>query len=237
MWYKKYGWDENPFSVKPSPEGLVGLDEHREKILDFVHSGTICFLTGPAGVGKSSTLKWIQQNIKGHIPIYIDAEQTEGIFDLSEYLKQHRTLWETMLGYEYPKSVVILLDESHATEEKLKKTLKLFWDHDYIKSIVITQIPPLNNFSSSIRNRIGGRVVRLDKMSIQNVHKMVELRTDGRSPFTKDALELIAKKSDYVPRKILENCEAVCIGVHGKKDIDVSDVNKVLGKKTVLKKR
>lgn len=237
MWYKKYGWSENPFSVKPSAEGLVGLDGHREKILDFVHSGTICFLTGPAGVGKSSILKWVQENVKGHVPIYIDAENIGVTFDLSEYLKQHKSLWESFLGYDYPRSVVILLDESHATEDKFKKTLKLFWDHDYIKSVVLTQIPPLNNFNKSVRNRIGDRVIRLDRMGVKNVYEMIELRTDGKNPFTKDALELIAKKSDYIPRKILENCEAACISVKGKKIIDVSDVNNLLGKKTVLKKR
>ncbi len=231
MWYKKYGWSENPFSVKPSADRLIGLDEKRNKLLNFVHSGTICFLTGPAGVGKSSTLKWVQQNIEGHTPIYIDAEQLEGIFDLSEYLKQHRTLWETILGHEYPKSVVILLDESHATEDRFKKTLKLYWDHDYIKSIVITQIPPLKNFSSSVRNRIGNRIIRLDKMDMENVHKMIISRTEDNNPFTKESLELIAKKSEYIPRKILENCEIVCIEMDGKEKIDVSDVQEVLGKK------
>lgn len=232
MWYKKYGWDENPFSVKPAAERLVGLDERRDKLLDFVHSGTICFLTGSAGVGKSSMLKWIQHNVKGHTPIYIDAEQLgDELFDLSEYLKQHRTLWETVLGHEYPKSVVVLLDEAHATEDKLKKALKLYWDHDYIKSIVITQIPSLNNFSSSVRNRVGNRVIKLDRMEGKNVHKMIELRTEGKNPLTKDAINFISKKSNFIPRKILENCEAVCIALRGKKDINASDVRKVLGKK------
>lgn len=231
MLYKKYGWSENPFSVKPSADGLIGLDEKRNKLLNFVHSGTICFLTGPAGVGKSSMLKWVQQNIEGHTPIYIDAEQLEGIFDLPEYLRQSRTLWETVLGYEYPKSVVILLDESHATEDKFKQTLKFYWDHDYIKSIVITQIPPLKNFSSSVRNRIGNRIIRLDKLGMENIHKMIGSRTEGNSPLTKEALELIAKKSEYIPRKILENCEIVCIEMDGKEKIDVSDVQEVLGKK------
>lgn len=233
MWYKKYGWSENPFSVKPSYDGLVGLEDRRTKLLDFVHSGTICFLTGPAGVGKSSMLKWIQYNIKDHTPIYIDAEQLSSeIFDLGEYLRQHRTLWEAVMGHEYPKDVIVLLDESHATEEKLKKALKLYWDHDYIKSIVLTQIPPLKNFSSSVRNRIGSRIVRLDRMDIKDVHRMIGLRTCDSNPFTKEALDIIAKKSDYIPRKILENCEAVCIEVKGKKTIDASDVEKVLGKKS-----
>lgn len=233
MWYKKYGWDENPFSVKPTAEKLVGLDGKRKKILDFVHAGTICFLTGDAGVGKSSTLKWVQHNIRGHTPMYIDAEQLgDDLFDLSEYLKEHRTLWETVMGHEYPKNVVVLLDEAHATEDKVKKALKLYWDHDYIKSIVITQIHPLKNFSSSIRNRVGNRVIRLDKLSNQNVHELIDLRTENNNPFTKEAVDIIAKKSNYIPRKILENCEVICIEMDGKEKIDVSDVKKILGKRS-----
>ena len=236
MWYNRYGWQENPFSVKPNPKKLVGLDKKRNKLLDFVHAGTICFLNGPAGVGKSSTLKWIQYNVKNHTPIYIDAEQLgDDLFDLSEYLKEHRNLWETVIGHDYPKNVVVLLDEAHATEDKLKKALKLYWDHDYIKSVIITQIPSLKNFSSSVRNRIGNRVVKLDKVTEKNVHEMIDLRTESNNPFTKEALGFIAKKSNYIPRKILESCEIVCIEINNKKKIDVSDVKKILGKK--VKKR
>lgn len=232
MWYKKYGWKDNPFSVKPTSKKLVGLDRKRNKLLDFVHAGTICFLTGPAGVGKSSVLKWIQHNVKKHTPLYIDAEQLgEDLFDLSDYLKEHRTLWEAVMGYGYPKNVVVLVDEAHATENKLKKALKLSWDHDYVKSVVITQIPGLKNFSSSVRNRIGSRVVRLDKLSNKNVHELIRLRTGDNNPFTKDALNVIAKESGFIPRKILENCEIACIEMKGKEKIDASDVNKVLGKK------
>jgi len=232
MWYKKYGWSENPFSIKPTPDKLIGLDAKRQKLLDFVHSGNVCFLTGPAGVGKSSTLKWIQYNIKGHTPIFIDAENLDAFFDLSEHLKQHRNLFETVLGHEYPKKAVILLDEAHATEDKVKKALKLFWDHDYIKSVVITQIPDLKNFSSSIRNRVGNRVIRLDKMGNKNIHELINLRTENNHPFTKDAIDIIAKQSKNIPRKILENCERVCIEINGKKKIDASDVRKALSKKS-----
>lgn len=232
MWFKKYGWHENPFSIKPTSERIVGLDNKRNKLLEFVYSGNICFLTGPAGVGKSSTLKWIQHNIKDHTPIYIDAEQLDTLFDLSEYLRQHRTLFETVFGHEYPKNVVILLDEAHATEDKVKKALKLYWDHDYVKSVVITQIPFLNNFNQSIRNRVGNRVIRLEKMNNKNVHDMIKLRTENNNPFTKEAIELIAKKSNYIPRKILENCEIVCIETGSKEKIDTLDVKKVLGEKS-----
>lgn len=230
MWYKKYGWKENPFSVKPNSE-LVGIGKEKKKILDFVDSGTICFLTGQAGTGKSSLLKWIQHNVKKQTPVYIDGEHMCGeLFDLGEYLKQHKSLWESVLGYEYPKSVVVLLDEAHATEDRVKKALKLYWDHDYIKSLVITQIKPLTNFTSSVKNRIGNRMIRLDKLDKKNIHDLIGLRTKGKNPFTKEAVNLIAKKSDYIPRRFLENCEAVCIAAD-KKRIEVSDVQEVLGKK------
>jgi len=230
MWYEKYGWNENPFSVKPSAEKIIGLDEHRDKLLDYVHSGTICLLTGPAGIGKSSMLKWVEQNIKNHKMVYLDAEQAGSLFDLDGYLRQSKTFWERMLGYEYPKNVVLLLDEAHATEETIKKTLKLHWDHDYIKSVVITQINPLNNFAESVRNRVGERIIKLDKMDIKNVFHMIEFRTQGKSPFTNEALVFIAEDSGYIPRKILENCEAVCMAMDGKMNITVSDVESVLRK-------
>ena len=40
---------------------------------------------------------------------------------------------------------------------------------------------------------------------------MIKLRTDGKHPFSDDAIKVIAEKANFIPRKVLENCEVVLV--------------------------
>jgi len=234
-WYRFYGWKQNPFFVK-SDFRVVGLDEEKHNLISFVESGVVCFVTGDHGIGKTSLLKWLERKIKGHVSVYIDCESISEIFDLKEYLKTHKRLWRDFFR-KFPKNVIVLLDEAQASENELKNTLKHYWESDYVKSIVISQTSDLNNFSKAFRKRIGKRVINLQKMPRKDVHEMIELRTGKKNPFTVDAVDYIAKSSGYVPRKILENFEWVCIKLSKrggkKKNIDRHDVAVVLKKRKI----
>ena len=61
-WYLDFGFNENPFSIKTNLN-LVGINNQRKKLLDYINSGDICFLNGPTGTGKSSLLKLINKII------------------------------------------------------------------------------------------------------------------------------------------------------------------------------
>ena len=232
MWFERYGWKENPFTIKLNTN-LVGLEEEKNRLLHYTHSGDICFLTGPHGIGKSSLLRWLQVNLRKHTIIYIDAEEIKNflgdLFRLEDYMKHHRTTWQKLIRRRYPKNIVILLDEAQATEKELTDALKLHWGDGNIKSIVITQVSPnLDKFSESFKHRIGDRVITLDKLSKSTITELVNLRTNLKNPFEGKAIELIAEKSDYIPRKVLENCELVCIAAKDPERITLQDVEEVL---------
>lgn len=229
-WYKSYKWKKNPFLIKPDFH-VVGLEKEKHNLVSYVESGVVCFLTGDHGLGKTSLLRWLEKNIKKHVPVYIDCETISGFFDLGEYLKTHKRLWRDLFR-RFPKNVVVLLDEAQASEDELKSTLKAYWDSDYIKSLVIAQVPDIFNFPKALRKRIGRRGIRLDKMPRKDVHEMIKLRVGKKNPFTDEAIDYIAKKSDYVPRTILESCERICINLakrgKKKKHIDVVDIKDIL---------
>ncbi len=229
MWYNNYGWKENPFSIKTGTD-LVGVEEKKKEVLNYILSGDICLLNGPTGVGKSSLLRWVEENLKDHLIVYIDAAGVDSSFSIASFLKKKTSLWGRISGKEYPKNVVVLLDESQDCDEDLIKALKLHWDHQHVKSIVITQIDPsLDQYTESFRNRIGRRVVKLGKLNISNAYDLIKLRTEGKNPFDKSAVETIVESSGHIPRKILETCEIICTKYAGKKlGINVFDVETVL---------
>ena len=233
MWTEFYGWNENPFSIKINTN-LVGIEEEKRKLLEYVSSGDICFLTGASGVGKSSLLRWIEQSLKKYNIVYISAEDVDSTFKFSERLKIKKGFLQKAFK-KYNKDTILLLDEFQAINNELITALKMHWDQDHIKSMVIAQVDEnLTNFSDALKERIGGRIIKLKGLSKSDLYDLIQLRTNGKIPFEKETVELIAEKSNFIPRRVLENCERLCIEFAGKKEvINAFDAEQVLGNKVI----
>lgn len=217
MWYEQYNWKENPFSIKASTE-LIGLEEKKQELVSYIRSGDICFLNGPTGVGKTSLLKWLEHNLPRHKVIYLDAAGIQPGFSITNYLKKQASLFSKLSGKTFPKNTVILVDESQDCDQELLKALKLHWDHNHIKSIVITQINPhLSQFSQSFKDRIGNRIILLEKLTKSQGYDLIKLRTRNHHPFDLSAIEAILEIADGIPRKIIETAEIICMKFSGKK--------------------
>lgn len=214
IWYKNYGWKSNPFNVRADSK-IFGLDKERELLMNYVLGGNVCFITGPTGAGKTSLLKWLQSNIKGHKIIYLDSSATNDFFNLGKHLKDHRNFFE-LIFHDFPRKVVLLVDEAHCSEKHLKDAIKLYWDNAHVKSVVVAQIPSPNNFSKVFRARAGGRIIRLSNISTEVANGIVDLRTKNKNIFERDAIESMLYISDRNPRKFLENCEKAAMKLAGK---------------------
>ena len=227
---------ENPFSIKANPN-VIDLGKEKKLLMQYIKNGDVCFLTGPTGVGKSSLLLWIKNNLNPYNVFYIDAADVEKSFGIKEFLKNSRRGFDRFRAY--PKNTVVLLDESQDCDYELQKALKLHWDHGHIKSIVITQINQnLKNFSDSFNDRIGRRVIELGKLNKLDAINLINLRLRNKKLFDEKAIEKIIEIADYIPRKILEFCELVYLKNKDKKKIELVDVKKVLrGKNRNIKQK
>ncbi|MDP3026483.1 MAG: ATP-binding protein [Nanoarchaeota archaeon] len=221
--------EENPFSIKANPK-VIGLEKQKKFLIQYIKNGDVCFLTGPTGVGKSSLLLWIKNNLNPYHVFYIDAADVEKSFGIKEFIKNSRRGFDRFRAY--PKNTVVLLDESQDCDYELQKALKLHWDHGHIKSIVITQIDQnLKNFSDSFNDRIGRRIIELGKLNKLDAINLINLRLGNKKLFDEKAIEKIIEIADYIPRKILEFCELVYLKNKDKKKIELVDVKKVLREK------
>jgi len=228
MWFKEYGWKQNPFSIKSNTK-LFGLEEKKKEVINYIQSGDICWLTGITGVGKSSLLKWIEENLKNNKIYYLDAASVQPSFSITKYLTSKNSFFNKLTGNKFPKNTIILVDESQECNKELIKALKLHWDHKNIKSIVVTQIGSLNNFNISFQDRIGKRVVKLGNVSKSDACELIKFRAGDKNPFDKASMEYLIEQAECRPRKILELCEIVCTKMAGKKRfINIFDTETIL---------
>lgn len=216
MWYEKYGFRENPFSVKAS-SNIVGVEKQKNLIKDYILSGDMCFLLGSNGTGKSSLLYWLRENLRGFKVLYIDAAQISDGFSISDFLRNNLSFIDRIRRKKFPDKVIVLLDEGQECRDDFIKALKMHWDHNNIKGVVVAQInKEAGRFSESFRDRIGERRVVMGRISKSDAYDMINSRIGDNNPFEKDALDMIFEKSDFIPRKILENCEILCVKLQGK---------------------
>ncbi len=71
-WFEELGFDSNPFdtSLEASAKSSVGLDKPLEKLEYYVTAGSVVFVEGPLGSGKS-VLLWKLADRLGGKAVYI----------------------------------------------------------------------------------------------------------------------------------------------------------------------
>ena len=178
-WYEELGFDTNPLDTRPNPD-LVGLDEEAERLKNHILKEELCFLNGLTGSGKTSLLLKIQNELRGHKFIYLDAQDLPKDFNLEEELKGKRSFFDKITFKQFPrKKPILLIDEFQSTNPNLILEARGKWESQErkIKSIVIAQISKyLDNVSDSFKDRLGSRIVTLKQLDDFDMRKVLEKR-------------------------------------------------------------
>jgi len=223
-WYEKYGWDEDPFSVRPN-EKLIGLEKEQEKIMSHIHSGVISLITGPTGAGKTSLLLWVEKTIRkqGYTPIRINCIEKKSREEIYKDIRVHRGFTDWVLK-RFPKKTVLLLDEAQCLLKDTGELIKVWWDDKRTHAVVLTSIEEnLSNMTGSFMDRLKEQTVYLPALSLSKIGDLVRLRVGEKNPFNNEAMEAISIRSENIPRRALEICRKVCVACAEK---DVRDITR-----------
>jgi predicted AAA+ superfamily ATPase len=210
VWYQRYGWENNPFDLKPMPDFVSGFDDIRSELLEFIKSGSCCLLLGKEGLGKTSILKWLEKYaLEEGIPLYINTAgmKKEEIEELNiDRLIREKTGFLGMLQKD--KKVILLVDEAQTLPAMMGDAIKRNFDNHMIKSAVLASSgEEVDNLSESLLSLVGMRKVNMRPMKQKEAMDMITKRMGFRNPFGPDCLELIFEKAKFSPKKILEACE------------------------------
>ncbi len=207
LWYKKLGFFNNPFSIKPAAFHSEIIGYELEEIFGKIESGSVIYVCGPMGVGKTTILKNILSKFggKGNV-IYTSSNTSDKKTDFRKLLIN--TSFMNRLFSSPSKNMILLVDEAQdIKKQEANDILKLFKKGNF-KSVVFfgTELPK-EKFSDELNELVKDNVKFLAKLKSEHAVELVRKRIGDVSVITDSSIKKVYKLSGCNPRKLLENCE------------------------------
>jgi type II secretory pathway predicted ATPase ExeA len=243
--YSKWGWKENPFVLRIDPRLFVGYNEQIEAIQSHIkNKHKIALVTGKTGAGKSTFLKWLEQNNENS-KLYISkppekAEDFVKIFtDIFGQSFIERLFGKTPTLYTLPNYInkklkndhlVFMVDESHETNKEVLEWLRVLTDQIDSVSLIMAGMPVLEEKIRSELETFDQRItsrINLTSLSKEEVKELIKKRIEsvggeGIKPFTDVSIDKIYDRTGGFPREVLKFCDRL-INSAMEKNIDVID--------------
>ncbi|MBI2143387.1 ATP-binding protein [Candidatus Woesearchaeota archaeon] len=205
-WFEEFGFDENPFSTDPafSARSSVGLEKPQSELEYYASSGSIVFVEGASGSGKSVLLQKLAEKLGGRA-VFIDAAAAN--VDIRAIVNKKTSLLGRLLG-RTPSNLVLLADNAASLSPGSLELLKYYFDNNHFGAVVLAGTSlKSSGLSPSIIDRIGNRVVKVAPLAEDDAVLMVRNRLGGSALFSEDAVRKIYKMSGKNARKFLQLCE------------------------------
>ncbi|MFP4523391.1 MAG: hypothetical protein ACOCQQ_02560 [Candidatus Nanoarchaeia archaeon] len=214
-WHKKAGYYKNPFICNPHKEqfSFLGNEEKLDKTIYYITSGSILFVEGEAGSGKTKFLKKIIARFRGRV-IYLDAQKILKTVNIEDVLRKRNGFFAS-LGKKLPKDNIVFIDNVTDLPLVNMERLKYYYDQGHIQSIVFAgEKLSKANLPESMVSRIGKRVIKLDSFNYEKAIAMVQERlgedvTDEESVISVEYIKRIFDSSKKNPRRFLVNLHRI----------------------------
>ena len=205
----------NPFKTNIT---IVGRDKETEDTIYRIMSGSMLLIEGKEGYGKTILLKYAIDNFKGKGKvIYVDASKLDKKLDIVELLRKK------------PKGMILLMDNVQELSIRNNEKIKYYYDEDRIKSVVFTTSSYASvEFTDAIRDRIGKNVIKLKKLTQQEVSKIIKTRLGKREEMIPSEIikELYINSENL--NEILNKCAALCNHAkENKRPVELGDIKKL----------
>ncbi len=209
-WYEELYFDENPFTTNPKSfaDKLVGRSDVIDELFYRIRAGSMVFIEGDEGSGKTALLWNVIRRFRGRGKvIYVDCSEIEDV-NIEELLDKRQGVFARLFR-DKPKNMILLLDNVKKLSQTNSERVKYYFDQGYIKSVVFTGEDYLSvNFSQSLRDRIGSRIIELEPIDAYQAIALVRNRIDNLEMVEDNQIKEIFKKSGN-PKEFLNNCDKV----------------------------
>ncbi|MDD5331434.1 MAG: hypothetical protein PHE43_01245 [Candidatus Nanoarchaeia archaeon] len=220
IWFRELGFWNNPFSIKPGAfdNEIYGYDI--DLILSKIENGEVLFIEGGYGRGKTSILKRIIERFGGEKKlIYYSCNRTESSIDVDSLIKG-RTFWTKLFGM-MDDNLILLLDEVQDLGDTDARIIKDYFGNHF-KSIIFVSSDIKAIKVDGIKDLVGDNIIKLGRLDDNIAIDIVRKRIGSLDIISNDMIKELFKMSEYNPRTLLQNCEAVCKVAVKKGDLKVT---------------
>lgn len=214
MWFKKYGYSQNPFNVRENPDFVIDSGNSK-KIIEHLYSNNIVLLHGPTGTGKTSTLLKAGNELGG-VAIRINGKILSGQTNLN-FEKDHYRKAFRLFGLLKPrKDIYVFVDEVQSVPTHLLDQIEGFWNDGLIKGVVCASLndTPANCSPSFIR-RLGNSKLKTkdltDEDCMQILRNRLGIKGGEEKVFEERALRSIIAENNNIPSHIFQDCMDICL--------------------------
>ena len=211
-WYEELDFDENPFDTNPIKfsNKLVGIDDIFEELTYRINAGSIVFVQGKKGNGKTALLWNIIKKFRGRGKlIYVDCAALESDLNIEGLLVRKHGLIGGLLGVK-PRGMILLLDNVSELSNRNMERVKYFFDEGYLNSVVFTGLDfKAVGFSKSLKDRIGKRILTLKELEPFQAVTAIRNRIGDTEIISDELIEAAFIKSGKNMLIFLNNLEKV----------------------------
>src|SRR3989344_1705432 len=207
-WYEQLDFDENPFQDNEDTK-LVGFDDIIDEIHYRIHSGSIVFIEGDEGSGKTALLRKAINTFKGRGKvIYINCKKVDEP-NIVDALRKKYGLFSRLFR-KLPRDMIVLVDGVEELSQKNCERIKNYFDQNYVKSIVFTgnNINSVN-FTDSLKERIS-KVIRIKDITDDDAVDIIHARLDDKEIIPDKVIKDVFGRSKRNTKQFIENCEKLC---------------------------
>ena len=211
MWWRKLGFYTNPFTIKPAPfdNKVFGQDKILEDLYYKIPAGTMSFIEGRLGTGKTTILKNLISKFRGRGKvIYFSCNRIDSELNIEELLKGKYGFWGRLFGM-MPKDMIVLLDEAQQLSAVNTERIKYFFDQGNIKSVLLTGTDYGNtNLHESVKERIGhDGLFKINELTDEQTIAFVRNRVGNTTLVNDDILKKLWHLSGRNPRRLLQRLD------------------------------
>lgn len=224
-WYEELDFYDNPLTTNPESfvNEVVGVDELQDELFYRVEAGSMIFVEGANGLGKTAILRSVIKRFKGRERvIYFDCEQVNEL-DIEELMQKRYGLLGRLFKIT-PKNMIVLLDNVQFLNKKNSEKIKHYFDYGFINSVVFAgERYSKSALPVSVKDRIGKRVLKLRALTEEEAVGLINKRLENVSLISGELIKKIFKSSQKNTKKFIENCEKVCENAVNEKRKEVTE--------------
>ncbi|MBI2142400.1 ATP-binding protein, partial [Candidatus Woesearchaeota archaeon] len=207
LWYQKLGFYHNPFSIKPAAfhSEVIGYDV--EEVFSKIDSGSVVFVKGSMGVGKTTMLKHILGRFggKGKV-IYCTCNSSDKALSFRKLLIGSSFL--SRLASSPAKNMILLVDEAQDIKKQETAQILRFFKKGNFKSVVFFGTDyRKEKFVPELHEMAWENMKALARLKNEHAVELVRKRVGDLDMISDETIRKVYRLSSYNPRKLLENCE------------------------------